>query len=200
MTGPIILLVLVLVMLFWAVGAYSRLVALQKQVAGTLAQVMAQHERRHDLVPDLVESASAWLKQERDVLEAVVDARNHAISTDAKLAGASFDREGVRRMAAAEDALAGALGRMFGALKASAGFEPNQDMLQLVEELNGTENRIAALRQVYNDSAAHYNASRAQFPVSVIAGLFAFRPAEPLQSDGTSVPRNAAAGHTVFPT
>ena len=182
MTGSIVLFIVVLLVLFWGVGAYKRLVRLQNQVRKTFSQVDVQLKRRYDLVPNLVETAGGYMKDERAILEAAIEARNRAVGANAKAKADPGDRDAVCEMASADDALSVALGRMFALSESYPEAKTDENMAQLTEELDGAENRIAFAWQAYNDSVMQYNTSRAQFPSVIIAGMFAFKPAELLHS------------------
>jgi LemA protein len=182
MIGLVVLGVLLLVVVFWAVGAYNRLVGLQNQFKNAFAQIDVQLKRRYDLIPNLVETAKAYMKHEREALEAVIAARNQAVNANAKAAADPTDPSAMHMMAAAEGMLTSSLGKMFALSEAYPELKANQNMMQLTEELTSTENRIAFARQAYNDGVMQYNTSREQFPGSIIAGMFAFKPAEMLQS------------------
>jgi LemA protein len=182
MVGTIILVAIVLVLLSWAVGAYKRLVSLHKQFRNAYAQLVAQLQLRDDLIPNLVETAKGCMAHEREALEALIAARNQAVAANAKAAVDPSDVAAVRQAAATESALTSSLGNMLALSEAYPDLESNQDMLRLTEELAGMENRIAFARQVYNGGVMQYNTSLEQFPGSIIATMFAFRPAELLQS------------------
>lgn len=182
MIGLLVLAGLALLVLFWAVGAYNRLVGLQNQCENAFAQIDVQLKRRYDLIPNLVETAKGYMKHEREALEAVIAARNQAVSANAKAAANPADPEAMHTMAAAEGLLTTSLGKMFALSEAYPELKANQNMMQLTEELTSTENRIAFARQAYNDGVMQYNTSREQFPGSIIAGMFAFKPAELLES------------------
>lgn len=182
MTGLIILGVIALVVVFWAVGAYNRLVGMQNQFKNAFAQIDVQLKRRYDLIPNLVETAKGYMKHERETLEAVIAARNQAVNANAKAAADPTDPAAMHTMAAAEGALASSLGKLFALSEAYPELKANQNMMQLTEELTSTENRIAFARQAYNDGVMQYNTAREQFPGSIIAGMFAFKQAELLQS------------------
>jgi LemA protein len=182
MTGLVILAAVLLLVAFWAIGAYNRLISLRNQFKNAFAQIDVQLKRRYDLIPNLVETAKAYMKHERETLEAVIAARNQAVSANAKAAGDPTDAGAIQSMAAAEGLLGSALGRLFALSEAYPDLKANQNMMQLTEELTSTENRIAFARQAYNDGVMQYNVAREQFPSSVIAGMFAFKPAEQLQA------------------
>jgi LemA protein len=182
MAALIVLLVILLLVLFWGIGVYNRLVGLRNRFRNAFAQIDVQLKRRYDLIPNLVETARAYMKHERETLEAVIAARNQAVAANAKAAGDPGDAAAVRQMTAAEGTLGATLGRLFALSESYPDLKANQNMMQLTEELTSTENRIGFARQAYNDEVMQYNTSIEQFPGSVIAGMFAFHPAELLQA------------------
>lgn len=163
----IILLVVVAAVVFWLVGAYNRLIALKGQVANGWKQIDVQLKRRHDLIPNLVDTVKGALKFERETLEAVIQARNTAISAD-----------GVKNVAQAENMLTQALGKLFALQEAYPELKAVANISELQEELASTENRIAFSRQHYNDVATSFNVAQAQFPTNLVAGLAKAVPAE----------------------
>jgi len=191
MVAMIILAAIVLVILFWGVGAYNRLVSLRNQFKNGFAQIDVQLKRRYDLIPNLVETAKGYMKHERETLEAVIAARNKAVTANAAASVDPSDTAAVQQMAAAEGALSSSLGKLFALSEAYPDLKANQNMMQLTEELTSTENRIAFARQAYNDGVMLYNTSLEQFPGSIIAGMFAFKPAELLQSTESPDERKA---------
>ncbi|HYD81621.1 MAG TPA: LemA family protein [Paucimonas sp.] len=191
MTALIILLAIVLLLVFWAVGAYNRLVSLRNRFKNAFMQIDVQLKRRYDLIPNLVETAKAYMKHEREALEAVIAARNGAVTAEAKASTDPTDAAAVQQLAAAEGALNQTLGRLFALSEAYPDLKANQNMMQLTEELTSTENRISFARQAYNDSVMEYNTAAEQFPGSIIAGMFAFKPAELLQSTEAPEERKA---------
>ena len=191
MIATIILLAIVLLFVFWAVGAYNRLVSLRNRFRNAFMQIDVQLKRRYDLIPNLVETAKGYMKHERETLEAVIAARNSAVTANARAAGNQSDAAAMQQMAAAEGALSNTLGRLLALSEAYPDLKAHENMMQLTEELTSTENRIAFSRQAYNDSVMEYNNSAEQFPGSVIANMFAFRPAELLQSTETPEERKS---------
>jgi len=163
--------VVVLLMLMYGVSIYNRLVTLRNRVDNAFAQIEVQLKRRHDLIPNLVETAKGYMAHERDTLEAVIQARNQAVSGLQGVAGNPGDHEAVMALAGAEKGLSGALGRMFALAEAYPELKANQNMMQLTEELTSTENKISFARQSYNDSVTSYNTYRQTFPPVLIAGL-----------------------------
>ena len=176
--GWIILLGLILLVIFWGVGAYNRLVGLRNRFKNAFAQIDVQLKRRYDLIPNLVETARAYMKHERDTLEAVISARNQAADADRAAAANPGDAQALMRLGAAEGTLSAALGRLFALAEAYPDLKANQTMMQLSEELTATENKIAFSRQAFNDAVMGYNTAAEQFPANVIASMFSFKPAE----------------------
>jgi LemA protein len=165
--GSIILLALLAVLALWLVGAYNLLIGLKNQVANAWKQIDVQLKRRHDLIPNLVGTVKGAMEFERSTLEAVISARNKAVSAT-----------GVRATAQAEGELTQALGRFFAVAEAYPELKSNQNVLQLQEELTSTENKIGFARQLYNDVATQYNTKQAQIPTNLVAGLAKASPAE----------------------
>jgi LemA protein len=182
MIAAIVLISLVLLFVFWAVGAYNRLVSLRNRFKNAFSQIDVQLKRRHDLIPNLVETAKGYMKHEREALEAVIAARNTAVAATARVAGDATDSAGLQQLAAAEGSLGATLGRLFALSEAYPELKANENMMQLTEELTSTENRIAFARQAFNDNVMEFNTSVEQFPGSVIASLFMFKAAELLQA------------------
>lgn len=191
MITAIVLLAIILLIVFWAVGAYNRLVSLRNQFKNAFSQIDVQLKRRYDLIPNLVETAKGYMNHERDTLEAVIAARNHAVSANAKAAGDPANAAAMQQMVAADGALSSSLGKLFAVSEAYPDLKANQNMMQLTEELTSTENRIAFSRQAYNDGVMEYNTSLEQFPVSFIANMFAFKQAELLQATESPEERKA---------
>jgi LemA protein len=180
--GWIVVLVIIAVAVFWAVGAYNRLVSLRNQFKNAFAQIDVQLKRRYDLIPNLVETAKGYMKHERETLEKVIAARNTAVTANAAAAADPGSASAMHGLIAAEGALSGALSRLFALVEAYPDLKANQNMMQLSEELTGTENKISFARQAFNDAVMSYNTASQQFPTNVIAGMFSFAPGELLQS------------------
>jgi LemA protein len=180
--GWIVVLVIVAVVVFWAVGAYNRLISLRNKFRNAFAQIDVQLKRRYDLIPNLVETAKAYMKHERETLENVIRARNSAVTANAAASADPGSAAAIQGLVAAEGALSGALSRLFALAEAYPDLKANQNMMQLTEELTGTENKISFARQAFNDAVMSYNTAAQQFPTNVIAGVFSFSAAELLQS------------------
>ena len=157
--------------LMYGIGIFNRLVTLRNRVDNAFAQIEVQLKRRHDLIPNLVETVKGYMAHERDTLEAVIQARNQAVSGLQGVAGNAGDHEAMMTMVGAEKGLNGALGRLFALAEAYPDLKANQNMMQLNEELTSTENKISFARQGYNDSVTAYNTYRQTFPPLLIAGV-----------------------------
>jgi LemA protein len=174
----------IVVLIAWAVGIYNRLVTARNGFKNAFAQIDVQLTRRYDLIPNLVETAKGYLKHERDTLEAVISARNSAVSGLKNAAADPGNAAAVTQLAGAEAGLSGALGRLFALAEAYPDLKANTNMIQLSEELTSTENRVAFSRQAFNDAVMGYNNSREIFPNSLIAGIFNFEAAKMLDAPG----------------
>jgi LemA protein len=163
-------------------GAYNRLVSLRNQFKNAFAQIDVQLKRRYDLIPNLVETAKAYMAHERSTLEAVIAARNSASSARQAAAANPGEAGAIAQMMNAESALSGVLTKFFALAEAYPDLKANENMMQLTEELTSTENKIAFSRQAYNDAVMTYNTATEQFPANILAGLFSFHHAELLQS------------------
>src|SRR3954453_7772767 len=165
--ATIVLLVVLVVVVLWVIGAYNRLISLKNQVVNAWKQIDVQLKRRHDLIPNLVNTVKGAMNFERGTLEAVIAARNKAVAAT-----------GVPQTAHAEGELTQALGRLFALTENYPELKANQNVLQLQEELTSTENKISFARQLYNDTATDYNTKQMQFPTNLVAGLAKASPAE----------------------
>ena len=173
--GFVIFLAVVALIVFWIVGAYNRLIELRNRFRNAFAQIDVQLKRRYDLIPNLVETAKAFMTHERETLEAVIQARNMASS--AREHAAAGETGAIRQLASADAGLGGALGRLFALSESYPELRSNQNMLQLQEELTSTESKVAFARQAYNDAVMNYNNKLEVFPSNFIAGMFNFVPA-----------------------
>ena len=164
-----------------AISIYNRLVAGRNRFKNAFAQIDVQLTRRHDLIPNLVETAKGYMAHERETLEAVINARNTAVAGLKNAAKDPTDSEAMKNLAQAEQGLSGALGRLFALSEAYPDLKANENMMQLSEELTTTENKVAFARQAYNDSVMQYNTLRESFPNNFFAGWFSFLAAELLE-------------------
>jgi LemA protein len=155
-----------------AVSIYNGLVTRRNAYKNTFSQIDVQLKRRHDLIPNLVETAKGYLKHERETLEAVTAARQGAASAARAAASKPGDPQAMGALAGAEGALSGALARFMAVAEAYPDLKANANMLALQEELSSTENRIAFARQAFNDAVMDYNNARETFPGALLAGGF----------------------------
>ncbi len=166
---------------FFFIGLYNGLVTARNAYKNAFAQIDVQLTRRYDLIPNLVEVAKGYMKHERETLEAVIQARNSAVSGLSAAKSSPGDAASMQQLAGADNAVTQALGRLFALSEAYPDLKANQNMMQLSEELTSTENKVAFARQAYNDAVMGYNNRREQFPGSLVAGLFGFAAAELLK-------------------
>lgn len=176
----IVLGIIVLLVLF-VIGIYNGLITARNGYKNAFAQIDVQLTRRHDLIPNLVETAKGYLAHERNTLEAVITARNAAVTGLKAAAANPGDAAAVQNLATTENALTGALGRLFALAEAYPDLKANRNMMQLSEELTTTENKVAFARQAFNDAVMGYNNRREVFPNSIIAGMFNFQAAQLLE-------------------
>ena len=174
--GFVVLVAVVLVV--FIIGAYNSLVTLRNRYKNAYSQIDVQLKRRYDLIPNLVETAKGYLAHERGTLEAVIAARNAAVTANARAAQNPGDSSAMKEISSAESALSGVMGRLFALAEAYPDLKANTTMLSLMEELTSTENKVSFSRQAYNDSVMAYNTRREVFPTNLIAGPFNFGPAE----------------------
>lgn len=178
-TGTIILLIIVAIIVAGIV-IYNSLISSRNGYKNAFAQIDVQLTRRHDLIPNLIETAKAYMAHEKDTLEAVVQARTEAVNDlkNAKLDPSNSDM--LSKLGSAESGLSSALGRLFALSENYPDLKANENMMQLAEELTTTENKVAFARQSFNDSVMNYNNIRESFPSNIIANFFAFKEASML--------------------
>ena len=167
MIAAFVLLAIVVLLVLWIIGAYNGLIGLKNKVANAWKQIDVQLKRRHDLIPNLVNTVKGAMDFERNTLEAVIAARNKAVNAT-----------GVAATAKAEGELTQALGRLFALTEAYPDLKATGNVAQLQEELTSTENKIGFARQLYNDVATEYNTRQATVPTMLVAGLAKATPAE----------------------
>ena len=178
-------------LIFWAVGAYNRLVRLKNIIANAFGQIDVQLKRRYDLIPNLVEAAKKYLQHEQSTLEAVMLSRNQARSASDAVRSRPANAAAVVALAAAEQALDGSLGRLFAVAEAYPELKADQTIRDLSEELTSTENKVTFARQAYNDAVLDYNNAQGQFPALMIASLFGFAPSAMLRATESAAEREA---------
>ncbi len=167
MTAFVFFIILIAVLILWSIIQYNRLVTLRNQTQNGWKQIDVQLKRRHDLIPNLVNTVKGYMEFEQETLQKVIAARNAAATAS-----------GVADSAMKENALTGALSRLFALAENYPTLKANENVKQLQEELSSTENKISFARQFYNDIATKFNIALQVFPGNIIAGLFKFQIAE----------------------
>lgn len=173
--GTIVIIVLIAVLaiiVFSAIGTYNNLVALSEEVKTSLSQIDNQLKRRNDLIPNLVETVKGYAAHEEEIFTSIADARSRLIG-----AGSMEER------AEASDQLSGTLNRLLAIAESYPELKANQNFIQLSDELAGTENRIATARRDYNNAAREYNTTIRRFPTVIIANMFGFERFEYFEAD-----------------
>ncbi len=164
----IAVLIVAVILVIWLVGAYNGLIAMKNQTLNAWKQIDVQLKRRHDLIPNLVNTVKGSMEFEKDTLDAVTSARSRAMQASGS----------VGQTAQAENQLSGAVGKLFAVMESYPDLKSSQNVRDLQEELSSTENKISFARQAYNDMATKYNTSQAQFPTVLVAGMARAVPAE----------------------
>jgi len=172
MTWIIILGAIVLVLGATVGGIYNKLVALKNRYKNAFAQIEVQLKRRYDLIPNLVETVKGYMAHERGTLDAVIQARNQALTGLQRAASNPGDPNAIQNLASAEGVLGGAMGRLLALAEAYPDLKASENMKQLTEELTSTENKVSFARQAFNDAVTHYNTYRQSFPAVIFAGMF----------------------------
>lgn len=171
-TSSIVTLVIVAALIIYIISIYNKLVTLKNRYQNAFAQIEVQLKRRYDLIPNLVETAKAYMAHERETLESVIAARNTALQGLKAAAANPGNPEAMQALSGAEGALTSAMGRLNVVMEAYPDLKANQNMMQLSEELTSTENKVAFSRQSFNDSVMEYNAYRQSFPPVAFANMF----------------------------
>ena len=177
MTSGLIILGVLVLLIGYAITIYNRLVKLRNRFKNAFAQIDVQLKRRYDLIPNLVETAKAYLKHEKETLQNVIEARNQALSAMKQASGNPADGTALQGLMGAESTLGAALSRFNLVVENYPDLKADQTIAQLSEELSSTENRISFARQAYNDGVMVYNTQRESFPDAVFAGPFGFKVA-----------------------
>lgn len=176
-----ILLIIIAVVAVLVITIYNKLVALRNRVRNGFAQIDVQLNRRYDLIPNLIEAVKGYMKFEKETLEAVIKARNAAVSGLQAASADPSNGEAIKALAAAETTLSGTLGRLFALVENYPDLKASQNMLQFQEELTSTENKVAFARQAFNDAVLNYNTAVQTFPNNLVANTFNFTPGEFLE-------------------
>ncbi len=180
MENPTLLIVIIVlvVLAVLLIGMYNGLVTLRNRYRNAFAQIDVQLKRRYDLIPNLVETAKGYLKHERETLEAVVKARNQAVTAEKTAGENPGQADAMRSLGNAEGALQGALSRLMVVVERYPDLKADKNMMMLQEEITSTENKVAFARQAYNDVVMQYNTKREVFPTNIFSGMFGFGPAQ----------------------
>ncbi|MCW5579365.1 MAG: LemA family protein, partial [Dokdonella sp.] len=170
-----IFLIVVVGVLLYGVSLYNGLIAGRNGYKNAFAQIDVQLTRRYDLIPNLVETVKAYMKHERETLDAVVQARNSAMSGLSAAKANPGDAAAMQQLAGADNALTQTLGRLFALSEAYPDLKANQNFQQLQTELSDIENKLAAARRFFNNAVQEYNTGIQQFPAALFAASFGFR-------------------------
>jgi LemA protein len=173
--------------IYIVIDAYNRLVTLRNRYKNAYSQIDIQLQRRYDLIPNLVETAKGYMKHERETLEAVIQARNVAVTANSRAARSPGDAQAMQQLETAEAGLTGALSRLLVLSESYPALQADRTMTQLMEELTSTENRVSFARQAFNDAVTLYNTKREVFPSNLIANNFNFVAANLLEEAAPEV-------------
>lgn len=181
MFGLVLFIAVLLAVLLYFVSIFNGLVTLRNRFKNAFAQIDVQLQRRYELIPNLVETAKAYLSHEKETLTNVIAARNQAFAAAKTAAGSPDNAAAVEKLGQAEGVLGASLGRLLAVSESYPDLKANETMQQLMEELTSTENRVGFARQAFNDAVMTYNIAREKFPNFFVAGAFGFQAAAQLE-------------------
>ncbi|MDA7880625.1 LemA family protein [Mariniblastus sp.] len=167
----------------WVISIYNKLISLRNMFENGFAQIDVQLKRRYDLIPNLVNTAKGYMAHEKETLEAVIQARNQALTASTAAAANPGEKASMNQLTSAESNLDGAIGRLLMIAESYPDLKANENMLAIQEELVSTENKIAFSRQAFNDGATRYNTYLQQFPTNIIGGMFKFSSCQLFEVD-----------------
>ena len=193
--GTLLFFGVIAAVVIYIIAVYNRLIALKNRFKNGFAQIDVQLQRRHDLIPNLVETAKAYMSHETETLTQVIEARNQAASAKPAAAAHPDDASAVAQLGKAESMLSGSLANFFALSENYPDLKANETMSQLMEELTSTENRIGFARQAFNDAVMNFNTYREQFPQNFIGGLFgSFKEAQLLKIENEEARKAVKVG------
>ncbi len=169
------------VLVLWVISSYNGLIVSRQKYQNGFAQIDVQLKRRHDLIPNLLECVKGYMSHERETLEAVIRARNTALTANQSASRDPGNPQAMKDLGQAEGQLSGALSRLLMVAEAYPDLKANQNMMQFQGELTETENRISLARQTFNNQITGYNTQREMFPTVVVAGMLGFQAASLLE-------------------
>lgn len=184
-TSAYVGLAVIIIVALYLISIYNKLVELKNRFKNGFSQIDVQLQRRHDLIPNLVESAKAYMSHEKETLQRVMEARNQAAQATSAASGHADDAKAVARLASAEGILNKALANFYAVSENYPDLQANETVQQLMEELTSTENKVAFSRQAYNDAVMQYHTYREQFPNNFISGFFGFKETSLFELDDT---------------
>lgn len=176
--------------LIWGIAVFNQLITLKNRFENAFSQIDVQLKRRHDLIPNLVETAQGYMDHESETLQKVTEARNRAIQAEQKAVDEPGDPNAMSELMDAEGSLSGALGGLRVSVEDYPELKANETMQQLMEQLTSTENRIAFARQAFNDAVMRYNTKREKFPNNILSSAFGFKEAELFEIEDSKERKN----------
>lgn len=182
-TTLLVLISVIVVVAIYVIIIFNSLVSFRNRVKNAFSQISVQLQRRHELIPNLVESAKAYMAHEKETLTAVIEARNQAKTATEAADAHPESASAIKELMKAEMALSGSLGQFFALSENYPQINADQTISDLMEELTSTENKVSFSRQAYNDAVMNYNTYREQFPNFIVANMGGFKPSASFHLD-----------------